>query len=187
MFRLGWVTFAVPKAERTLKYPDLRDTVPVTLDGFNDGLEFAPFFDRLEFVGTVAIAEGWMIVDGVVRDTIRHEKQVPLLIRKRFEPGVVEPRLHMHDDLEYALSLDPILVGRLALLRADQLAPEALFELKHLETLTLRYFCNERLPDLFDRFSELRELHLMNMPLVELPPSLGALRHLRTLYVVDTN
>lgn len=177
--RIRELTFPLATVERTLQFPEAADQVSMTLEGFS-GM-FQP-----RFAGTLQVADGWLVLDGSL-EPIRPEQRTPLLIRKRFNPGPVDPRLHVHTDLAYALSIEPTLVRRLALLQSGGSVPPALFQLRHLEELTLRYFSDETLPDRFERLPELKRLTLMNMPFKELPPSIGALTALTELNIYDTH
>jgi len=174
--RIRRLTFPTAAVERTLQSPNVEHEL--NLDGFS-GIFTA------RFEGTLQVADGWLVIDGMVR-SLQAGHSAPLLIRKQFEPGPVDPRLHRHCDLSYALSLDPQLVRSLALLQSGLSVPTALFQLHHLEELTLRYFSDERLPDLFDQLPELARLTIMNVPVKELPPSLGALQALTELTLYDT-
>lgn len=180
--RIRQITFPTARIQRTLEYPRAMAEAWLGFDGFTGRVH--PLGDvRLEFTGSVTVAEDWLEMDGIVRDQSYPPRQTSLVIRKRFEPGPVDPRLYVHHDLRFALSLDPQLVAHLGLYQSGQPIPAELFQLHHLESLTLRYFADEQLPDLFDQLPHLQRLTLMDMPFTQLPPSVCTLTQLRELSV----
>jgi Leucine-rich repeat (LRR) protein len=134
----------------------------------------------LQFQGEIRVEDSWFSMEGFLHGNYGSDPAGPRFrIHKRFEPGPIDPTQFAHDNLEFALSIDPLFVGELSFDWNWKTLPPEFFRMKNLRRLSLS---RVEFDDARDRFDELVSLQRLSLRAVRTIPAgifgLPALDHL---------
>jgi hypothetical protein len=176
--RIVDITFPTPECRVVHAYTMENRFKPHTwLDGFAE---------YPDFQGEIRVEPGLFVVDGELRYDYGARSGPRILIRKRFEPGKVDPGRFTHQTLESARSVETPLVRRLHLEGAGTPVPQDLFQFTELRDLLLDGYSIESPLDGFARLQKLEVLRMRFMKMTSMPESIAKLASLETLVISNT-
>lgn len=178
--RLTDITFPTPEGRvvHSFRGPDSRFRPGLWLDGFAE----APTFE-----GEVRTQDGWLVIEGELRRDYGALPGPRILVRKRFEPGEIDPGKFTHVDLGPALEIDAQFVQRLEIGGDRGPVPPEVFRLTHLRHLHLGGYGVEDSLNEFARLQRLEGLQLSGMQMRSIPEGVFRLAALTSLSIRESN
>jgi Leucine-rich repeat (LRR) protein len=171
----------------TFPTPECRVVHAYTLENrFKPHVWLDGFAENPEFQGEIRVEPGLFVADGELRYDYGARSGPRILIRKRFEPGKIDPGRFTHQTLDSGQSVDVRFVHRMHLEGAGTPIPQVLFEFTELRNLLLDGYTVEEPLDGFARLQKLELLHMRFMKMSSLPESIAKLESLETLIVTNT-
>ena len=141
---------------------------------------------RLAFHGKATLLDGWICLNGLLRDSSDENRCWPiLLVRKRTPDNFDWSRYEF--SLEEAMQINPSLVGRISIRNYEGTTlPAKFWEFKQLKSLDIYGAANlQELSEEIGDFTQLRHLTISHTPLEKLPQGIFQLPNLETLYIAD--
>jgi uncharacterized protein YwqG len=177
--RVTDIAFPTPEARVSHTYK------PMDGARFRPGLWLDGFAEAPTLAGEVRIADGWFVLEGELRRDYGARPGPRILVRKRFEPGEVDPARFTHESLASALAVDAQLVHRLEMGDSPIPVPPELFGLTNLRYLQLSGYEVDGPLQGFARLQHLEWLHLNQARMRAVPEAVFDLGALASLFITE--
>jgi uncharacterized protein YwqG len=180
-FRIRNIIFPTDKVRRIFKHPEENQGLSIWEDGFVFGIDF---------FGTISIKDELFCMDGMLKHNWEDDSQgAKILLCKKFTNGEVSNKEYTFG-LEEAKQTEFKYVKNLFINLQDFEGelPVEVFNFYKLEYLSISYFTGKKLPDLFDKLSNLETLVIQEASNLQyLPKSISKLTNLESLYLSNIN